>query len=293
LWHLASLDAPTVALVWALSFTWAAGAHLLPQAAAIITLGVWAVYVGDRLLDARSSLRHHTEHRLRERHYFHWRHRRLFLPFTFAAVAATAILLLACIPVAARERDSVLALASLAYFARVHSNGLSTARHTRSLFPPLVTKELLVGVLFAAGCAMPAIGASWGAPMAQRCALLGTVLFFAMLAWLNCYAIECWESVARSRSYERLGAGPGLVRIAFGLAAMGMVGALACYAHPRFALLLAAGATSALLIALLHRLRPRLAPVTLRAGADLVLLTPALAVFIAWLVAGPLAGPPQ
>jgi hypothetical protein len=44
--------------------------------------------------------------------------------------------------------------------------------------------------------------------------------------------------------------------------------------QPRPAALIAAGAASALLLALLHRLRHRLTPLALRAAADLVLLTP-------------------
>ena len=46
--------------------------------------------------------------------------------------------------------------------------------------------------------------------------------------------------------------------------------------HPRPAALLACAATAALLLAALDRLRSRLTPVTLRATADLALLTPAL-----------------
>lgn len=279
LWHLASLDAPTVALAWASSFAWAAGTHLSLQATAVIALGVWTVYVSDRLLDARASLRHHTEHRLRERHYFHWRHRRVFVPFAVAAGAATAILVLGCIPVVARERDSVLAAASLAYFARVHQSQLSQARRSRPFFPPLVTKELLVGVLFAVGCALPALGAAWAAPATTRWVLIGCLAFLAALAWLNCHAIERWESETSCRSVL------SLAELACGLASFGLGAALLiCRAHPRPALLVAAAAFSALLIALLDKIRTQLTAVTLRAAADLVLLAPAFVILIARLV---------
>jgi hypothetical protein len=46
------------------------------------------------------------------------------------------------------------------------------------------------------------------------------------------------------------------------------------YARPRPAALTAAAAASALLLALLDRIRGRLTPLALRAAADLVLLTP-------------------
>lgn len=283
LWHLTSLDAPTVALAWAFSFAWAAGTHISLQAAAVIALGVWTVYVCDRLLDARASLRQHTEHRLRERHHFHWRHRRMFVTLAAVAGAAAAVLVLACVPVVARERDSVLAAASLAYFARVHQSQLSPAHGGRPFFPPIVTKELLVGVLFAVGCGLPALGAAWSAQSntrwSQRLVLIGCVAFFTALAWLNCHAIEQWESKAGRRSSH------SLAGFAFALASLGLGAALLlCFTHPRPALLLATAAFSALLIALLDFIRPQLALVTLRAAADLVLLAPAIAIPIAGLV---------
>jgi len=277
LWHLASLDAPTVAVVWASGFCRAAGTHLSLQAAAVIALGVWTVYVGDRLLDARASLHHHTEYRLRERHYFHWRHRRLFMPFAVVAGAVTAILVLRCIPVVARERDSVLAAASLAYFARVHRRQLSPVESGRPFFPPIVTKELLVGVLFAVGCAMPALGAVWSAPATTRWVLICAVGYFAALAWLNCYAIEQWESEGERESKAERRGNLSLGVLSKALALFGLIAALLLYTiHPRAALLLAAAALSALLIALLDRIRPQLDSVALRAAADLVLLAPAI-----------------
>jgi hypothetical protein len=290
-WHLTSLDAPTVALVWACSFAWATGTHLQLKAAAVIVLAVWTVYVGDRLLDARSSLRQHAEHRLRERHYFHWRHRRILAPMAVLAAVAVAILVLACIPVVARERDSVLAAASLAYFARVHHSQLSTARTRRPFFPPLVTKELLVGVLFAVGCALPSLGAAWTAQANTRWVsrgiwisnpiLIGCIAFFATLAWLNCHAIERWESQTLHTTDL------SLAGFALGLALLGLGAALMLFsAHPRPALLLASAALSALMIALLDRIRPQLAPITLRAAADLVLLAPAVVIFVARPIAG-------
>ncbi|MGB6725904.1 MAG: hypothetical protein WBE74_08350 [Terracidiphilus sp.] len=285
-WHLASLDAPTVALVWASSFAWAAGTHLPLESAVVIVLCVWTVYVGDRLLDTRAGLRSQTQHRLRERHYFHWRHRRVLAPLAAISAAAAAILVLGCIPVVARERDSVLAAASLAYFARVHQSQLSPARRTRPFFPPLVTKELLVGVLFAIGCALPSLGAAWAAPIATRCVLVGVLAFYAALAWLNCRAIDLWESEAAREPDAGARCGFPVAGFAFGLASLGLgAGLLLSRANPRPALLLAAAALSALLIALLDRLRMRLDAVTLRAAADLVLLAPAIIFF----VAGPIA----
>ncbi|MGC2300913.1 MAG: hypothetical protein WA476_19055, partial [Acidobacteriaceae bacterium] len=53
-WHLLSLDAPTVAVLWAWSFARAADVHPSGSALAVLGIGTWLIYVADRLLDARS-----------------------------------------------------------------------------------------------------------------------------------------------------------------------------------------------------------------------------------------------
>jgi hypothetical protein len=281
LWHLASFDAPTVAVVWSLGFAWAAGVRLAAWVPALLALTVWAVYVCDRLLDARSALRAAEPGRLRARHYFHWRYRRVLLPLAMVAGAAAASLIFAFMPVAARERDSVLAAASLAYFARVH-----TGRRTRPFLPPMLTKELLVGLLFTAGCALPAFGALWAAHHGSPLGLLCAACIFGSLAWLNCHAIDRWESRGESRRKSRRSGhhGISLAGCACLLAACGLLAAVVDAAvYPRAAALLAAGAVSALLLALLDRRRGSLSPVTLRAAADLALLAPAPLLALAWL----------
>jgi hypothetical protein len=89
-WHLASLDAPTVAVAWSLGFAWAAGVALPAWVPALLALTAWAVYIGDRLLDARAAIRSGETHRLRERHFFHHRHRRVFGVLAVAASCAAA-----------------------------------------------------------------------------------------------------------------------------------------------------------------------------------------------------------
>lgn len=253
-WHLASFDAPTVAAVWSLAFAWIAHTRLPLWVLTLQVLVVWTVYVGDRLLDARAGLRR-WGNELRERHFFHWRHRRILAPLAVGTAFAAACIVLRWMPVGARERDSVLAVASLAYFTRVHGGSVGVRR--------VFSKELLVGVLFTAGCALPAWSRShWPT-------LIVPVIFFAALAWLNCRAIEHWEGGQR-----------GIARTAGWTAGAGVLAAAAiAFAQPRSAELLAAGAASALLLAWLDGLRVRIAPVTLRALADLALLTPVLLVW--------------
>jgi hypothetical protein len=161
-------------------------------------------------------------------------------------------------PIAARARNSVLALAAVAYFTSVHSPRLPRAWRIR------LPKELLVGILFTLACALPV----WTRISSHREFLAAAILVYSALAWLNCLAIETWESASRSRSFLFSGT--------LTLAAVALSSAVACLAlgQPRTALLLGAAAMSAALLAWLDRRQDSLAPTTLRAAADLVLLTP-------------------
>lgn len=257
LWHLASFDAPTVAVVWSLAFAWTAEIRLPVWLPLLLALGTWAVYIGDRLLDARSALRAGNLDTLRERHFFHWRHRRTLLPLAIAAAVAAAAIIFTLMPIVNRERGSILGLAALAYFSEVH-----LPRRPRWL-AHLFTKELLVGFIFTAGCALPTLTRFQAGTSHTVIAIL--VVYFAAIGWLNCYAIAHWESApARSiRSH------------ALAIAGLGVILALAgASVSPRPAALLLTGSLSALLLAFLDRARFRMTPLTLRAAADLVLLTP-------------------
>lgn len=277
LWHLASLDAPTVAVVWSLAFAWAAGVRLPPWLPFMLALAVFAVYVFDRLLDARSALLDSHFHRLLERHRFHWRHRRILAPLAAAAACAVAWMILALMPPLARERNSILAAASLAYFARVHST-----HRQRPFLPPILTKELLVGLLFTGGCVLPTMGALRAFHHAPLWPLLGPPVFFAALASLNCHAIDAWEPSGESRANHAASSSIPAQGIVMSLAGL-LLAVLLFSPQPRAAAILAAGAISALLLAMLDHHRGQLSPVTLRAAADLVLLTPALLVPLAWI----------
>lgn len=256
-WHLASLDAPAVAVSWTFAFAWIAHVHLPTWIPILIFLAVWSVYVGDRILDARSGLRAGDPERLRERHLFHWRHRRIFLPLASLAAVAAAVLIFELMPVTTRQRDSFLAAASFLYFTRVHTRGSTT---------PLISKEFLVGLLFTIGCVLPA----WSRA-ASPVALLAPALLFILLAWLNCHAIERWESA------DRFHAPQSIASLATILALAGIVLTTALsVAQPRAAALASCASLSALLFAFLDWRRHHIPAISLRAMADLVLLTPVL-----------------
>ena len=272
LWHLASLDAPTVAVVWALGFAWAADVRLPLWIPALLALVTWTIYIADRVLDVRFSLRAGKPDRLRLRHHFHWRYRRILIPLAVSATCAAAGIVLVIMPPAALERNSVLAVAAVAYFTRVHSRASRPPARPSSHSPFLslfFSKEWLVALLFTIACVLPA----WSRTNTRTafCSLLAPAVFFALLAWLNCHAIERWESFLTPSRKGQILSRAGL------LALFGMILAAVMSHHwPRPATLLAAGAISALLLALLDRLRNRLSPLALRVAADLVLLTPIL-----------------
>ena len=283
LWHLASLDAPTVAVVWALAFAWAGGIQLPFWVPLLLALVTWSVYVCDRLADARAALhsacaplRNAAVHALRERHLFHWRHRRILIPLAVAAVCASAAIVFAFMPPMARERSSVLAAAAFAYFSSVHfTHGERGA--IPNLLRRIFTKELLVGLLFTIGCMLPAWPRLHAAPPVHASLWQFWIpgVYFSALAWLNCRSIARWESRQIDRSSPSAEARsvrfPAVASLAFAGVSLAI---LAGPLNPRAAELVATGALSALLLALLDRFRLRFSALALRAAADLVLLTP-------------------
>jgi hypothetical protein len=285
LWHLTSLDAPTVAVIWALAFAWAFQIHLPLWLPTTLALATWFAYIADRLLDAHraqkalqsksgtetcslfpagvpgersllTGVANPYSLSLRPRHHFHWRYRRLFLPIALTAALASLTLVLLNMPPTARTRNSVLAAAALAYFTSIHNPWRLPSPKLR------IPKELLVALIFTLACAIP----TWARISANHLTLLIPTLTFIVLAWLNCQAIETWESTPRRAPIFPLAALLATLTL--------LADILLARHHPRVAALEAAAAVSAALLAYLDRTRHRLSPTTLRALADLVLLTP-------------------
>lgn len=270
LWHLASLDAPSVAVVWTLSFAKAVGVHLPLWVPVLIGMGTWFVYVGDRILDTARARAAGNLESLRERHFFHWRHRHVLVPLAACAAIASTAIVFGEMPAAIRKHDSALAVAALTYFSGIHVPGARPRWLAR-----LRSKEVLVGVLFTAGCALPTMTrlhagllSSW-----QIGLLLAVLGCYAALAWLNCAAIDQWESNeecgGQSMSASRIESPAQCTAVSAGVLAL----ASAAFSAS-FSILAGACAASALLLWALDRQRKRLAPLALRCAADLVLLTP-------------------
>ncbi len=120
-WHLTSLDAPTVAVCWCLALARVTHVHLPLWVPVALGLGTWSIYLGDRLMDAKRALAP-----LRQRHWFHWKHRQILLPAAILSLAVALALVLRRMPPAIRDRDALLALAAAVYFLAIHSRSAAS-----------------------------------------------------------------------------------------------------------------------------------------------------------------------
>lgn len=283
-WHLLSLDAPTVAVVWCWFLGAAFGLHLSPINLLTLALGTWCVYVADRLLDGWRSA---DTLGLRDRHWFYLRYRRPFVIAWGIAGIPLAYLIFSRTQPRVRHDDIILSLIGVAYFLRIHAR--PPEKGTTRRFPTWLPKELAVGVLFAIATAVPA----WEASGRSRLLILAIVAFGAA-CWLNCVSIQVWEDAEAKRDSFAIilspprteSSGGGLTEflghhltafsIAVGVAAAGMAaitaGSLAC-------LLFLSVALSAILFLALIRNDHRLNALSLRIAADAALLTPLLFLF--------------
>jgi hypothetical protein len=279
-WHLLSLDAPTVAVVWCWFFGAAFGLSLPPTALMTLALGTWCVYVADRLLDGWRSA---DMAGLRDRHWFYLRHRKPFVIAWTAAALPLAYLILFRVQPAVRTDDVVLCLIGIGYFLLIHN------RPEKYRF----SKEMFVGFLFSIATAVP----TWTRVHAGRGWLLSAILTFGAACWLNCVAIQTWEDAEATRagdhdvfSNQRTPAGyipenqegrPALTKLlghhltAFTLVIGGLALSLAGIPAARIVWpLFAAVALSSVVFFALIRQSIRLSALSLRILADGALLTP-------------------
>jgi len=272
-WHLLSLDAPTVAVTWCAAFLSVAGVPLTLPAGrwpvSFLCLATWLCYVGDRIQDARSSLEP-ADLRARHRFYGHWWHTRRSSLIALVGMATLVCAAAGLFGLSAPLLVDYIALtlASLLYFAWVHSGRERTTR--------VLAKEAAVAIIFALGCILPA----WSiAGATLRLQLVPAGVLFALLCWLNCVAIERWEG----RGVVAGHAHPSTHWAARHLNALLIASALAATAlavlrHTigRPTALAPYLACAFLLLAALEHYRLRLSVDSLRIFADVALLTPLL-----------------
>jgi hypothetical protein len=235
--------------------------HIPLSAAAMIALAVsvWVIYATDRLLDVtgRPSLW------LTKRHAFHRRYCKRIFGVVMAATGALAAVIAYLRPLVL-ERGLLLVGIVALYFVGVHLLPDSA----KLWFP----KEVLVGILFAAGSCL----APWCRAGRPRMLVLPALLL-AGLCCLNCVAIEVWEW----RSHSTLGQAPpaATLWLAHHLRSClwfiaGAAGCLLIFSDAR--LLFAAILISAAAFLCIDSFRGRLPIDLLRMVADVPLFSPVL-----------------
>ncbi len=276
-WHLLSLDAPTVAVVWSWAFARAFDIALPWFALLTLGLGTWCVYVADRLLDGWRSGR---STQLRERHLFYARHRRIFLSALVAAFLPLIYFLFLRVAHAVRIDDVLLATLGLVYFILIHGPDKRDANGRRAWMPRKlwIPKEITVGILFAVATAIPAWSRLHGKPLWMP---MVVVLFSGICCW-NCIAIQIWENgcVQDSRRAEPVHPLTAWVgaRLQWFAAILFIVavGVAALAPTPEIRILAALCSLSGVFFLLLHHFHRRMHSRTLRVAVDMALLTPLL-----------------
>jgi hypothetical protein len=282
LWHLLSLDAPTIAALW----TWfiASTSHIhLPIASMLaMALAVWMLYAADRLMDTRlldtrlfdtrlfdidTTCRHKD---LEARHHFHHHHRSAFLLGILLASIALATLL-PRLEAEAIHLYLILGAFVSGYFLLIHAaSSAATQKRVAHRFP----KEIAVGLCFAAATFIPTVARRPD----LRFTLLPSALLFATLCSLNCLFIYAWEHATPNtdqptHAITRLALRnlpPLTLAVAVFSAALTLLDHHAPWPIP------CATAISATLLLFLHKQRDAIPQVILRAAADLALTTPIL-----------------
>ena len=266
-WNVLSVDAPTVAVAWAALFAHASGGKLSAAEATVLVLGVWVIYVSDRLLDGWTAKDRAALH---ERHHFCERHRFVLAPLVAFASGVLVWLTTEHLPAAEVTAGVKLGVILVLYMAGIH------AGHGRIawVFP----KEIAVGLLFACGATLPlwsrSIQFPWGACLPW--------ILFGFLCALNCLSIECWENHHRSGKWRQpphpfvRWANSRLNRMA---AALAIAALAACFVrNPKGSSISALLAVwlGALLLVFVNYGRTKLSPAALRVLADAALVVPAL-----------------
>jgi hypothetical protein len=250
LWpNLLSLDAPLVAVLWQILFVRCFHVALDALPAILLVSSVWLIYAADRALDAWRGECGSARHR------FYRAHWRILLPVWTAVLGASAGLALTQLPAILLRRGCFLLAAVIAYFVLVHGRkGRARVLWSRVLW----SKEASVGLLFA-------LGASLAAWTNVRTAVdaASIALFFA-LCWINCAAIQKWESGNWTPDID-WPVGSAALGVAF------VAGVLLWMHRP---VLGGAEMASAFAFVALDRSGRRLSPDALRVLADVALLSP-------------------
>jgi hypothetical protein len=266
--NLVCLDAPLVSVTWLWLFARTFHATVDPVNCAALFLTAWLIYLGDRLADTY-SLRDGEPRSLR--HEFCRNHRPIWIGALAVIAATDACLIWRSIEAETLLAGAVIGTLALLYLVLNHSLGEAW------LHLPL--KELAVGFLFAAGTLVLLFPVS--PPITG--ALVWSGIAFVWLGTFNCISIAYWEreldSAQRKASFATRY--PGLDRhLGKLLSALALSSGVAAIIYQESAPILGCVSMSSFLLALLDFNRGRIGRDQRTALADLVLLTPLLALLV-------------
>jgi hypothetical protein len=258
------LDAPLVAIAWLWLFARSFGVPLQIGNAVALFLTAWLIYLADRFADA-FTLKPGLPQSLRQQ--FCLGHREIWVA-TLALVAGfDAYVIWRTTAVQTFLVGAVVGLVAVIYLVANHPLGL--------IWRSLPAKEMAIGILFAAGTVV----ALFPSPVLTP-AFLIAVATFAALCSLNCISIAGWEcDLDKAQGKVSIATlHPGIIervaQLCLVLAAGSLVLAFLCRSA---AALFAAVSVSALLLGYLNASPSFSTSAQRTALADLVLLTPVLA----------------
>jgi hypothetical protein len=267
--NLVCLDAPLVSVAWLWLFARTFHATIDPVSCAALFLTAWMIYLADRLADS-CSLPDQGPRSLR--HQFCLDHRHLWIGALTVIAVVDAVVIWSSLGSEIFLAGAVIGALALIHLLLNHSLG--------GAWPPLPLKEFAVGSLFAAGTLVPLFPAlrPGGFPMAL------SALAFASLCTLNCISIAYWEreldeaqrKVSFATRFSDLDR--QMRKISLALAS---ISAVAAIIYREAAAIFGCVSASSLLLELLDSSRGRITRDQRTALADLILLTPLLALL--WL----------
>ena len=245
LWHLWSLDAPTVAIVWTWFVARTLGASPPTLLYWAMFCGVWGLYMLDRLLDALPIFGQKSISGLRERHLFH-RKNRYVIVILFLICVVGAANCAAFLPFALLFQYFVVVTILALYFAAIHLWKDSER----------LPKELIVGAFFAMATFLPSFE--------MNISQIGNVFLFGGLCTLNGLFIRSWEVEDKTR--------PGIFASILAICCI----VQAYFSDASSAQLPICMSLSVIFLLILHSVRTKVEQTTLRSCADFSLLTPLL-----------------
>jgi hypothetical protein len=266
--NLVCLDAPIVAVSWQWLFGNAFGVSISGPNCTALFLTAWLIYLADRFGDS-ASLPRNPAMSLRQE--FCVRHRKTWLVCISAIAVADSVVVLPSL-----DFQTVLHGAAVGALALVY---LILNRLAPSLWRVLPLKEISIGLLFAVGTVISLTSGLTSAMFPEW-------LLFAGLCSLNCISIAIWErdldaaqqhiSVATAFPKIRRFLAPGLLLLV--LLSLAWAGSATRGSSIHVCI-----AASAILLLAVNSCRDQVDPDTRTALADLVLLTPVVALAIEFL----------